>query len=285
MQISPQTPSDFWAMIGAVAAACTVIGGVIVFLYSRLRAATRREFEPISEENKRLRAELEDRLRLPNYVKDVVQLTEAAADRKIEDLHRQLAEARKADDNKEAEAVSAEIDELERMREQLNRAARERDALQQQLQGALFARPASHGDNAVGLPTGPILLVKHAGRYGAIKAIDQASDKRGKFIKYAWWYQPRDDQTNFLTADTLAGVAETREGIRGRSPQIMIGPISLEWSMGGDGFGWVYYGPSSTPSPGYEFAMTNEVDITRVDVRRYSFNAAPQLRFPSSHFS
>ncbi len=179
---------------------------------------------------------------------------------------------------KEAKEVAAEIQELERIRGQLTQVANERDLLHQQLQYSVLARPSQHGKNAVGLPTGPILLVKHQDRYGAVKAIDQASDKRGKFVRYVWWYQPDADAADFLSAVTKTGIGETKEDYPGPLPQLKIGPIELEWSMGGDGQGWVYYGPSSTRSEEYELALTNEVDITRVRVDRYEFQKATALR-------
>src|SRR3712207_5650116 len=55
-----------------------------------------------------------------------------------------------------------------------------------------------YSGNSVRLPTGRILVVRYAGKYGAIQAIDQASEERGGFIRYAWWYQP-DGSGSFIS--------------------------------------------------------------------------------------
>jgi hypothetical protein len=66
------------------------------------------------------------------------------------------------------------------------------------------------------------------------------------------------------------GFGETGE-MRGEPAQIKIGPIRLGWSIGGEGAGWVYFGPNVRPSLGYELALTHEIDITRLDTSGLEF--------------
>jgi hypothetical protein len=145
---------------------------------------------------------------------------------------------------------------------------------------ALRRYVAQHRPNSVTLPTGRILVVRYDGKYGAIKAIDQASEKRGGFIRYAWWYQP-DGSGSFISSTAETGYGETRDyaprdggpdiGTIRQTPSLEIGPVELEWSMASDGYGYVYYGPPGNHSEEYELALTNETDISRVDGAHLDF--------------
>jgi hypothetical protein len=153
---------------------------------------------------------------------------------------------------------------------------------------ALRRYVAQHRPNSVTLPTGRILVVRYAGKYGAIKAIDQASEKRGGFIRYAWWYQP-DGSGSFISSTAETGYGETRDyvptngepgiGTIRHTPSLEIGPIELEWSMASDGYGYVYNGPPGHHSEEYELGLTNDTDISRVDGARLDF---PQWASPNS---
>jgi hypothetical protein len=232
-----------------------------------MRSARRqltKELEPLRDENRRLREDLETRLRLPSFGLEAVRLTELAAQRQIEEVEERYKRAIEEHDQQLAQSLRNQLAELGNLRSELARANDEKSRLESALRAAITHRQPARSTNGVQLLTGLILVVKHNGCYGAVQAVDQAGDKRGKFIRYFWWFQP-DGSGVFTTPGVQSGYAETREGIPGVSPRLQIGPIALEWSMGGDGSGWVYFGPSSSPSRGYQLLVTSEIDISRID--------------------
>lgn len=111
--------------------------------------------------------------------------------------------------------------------------------------------------------------MRHSGKYGALKAIEQTGSKRGAAIRYQWWYQP-DGSSSLISPGIQTGYGEAREG-GPPGPRLQIGPIELEWSMCNDGSGWVYFGPLGGHSHEYELALTDETDISQVDLSRLQF--------------
>jgi hypothetical protein len=134
---------------------------------------------------------------------------------------------------------------------------------------------AQQPSNALRLFDGAIVVVRHESKIGAVKALRQMSqdvlgtsgEKAG--IDYEWWYEP-DGSNSFNNAAVQHGSGHTEEG-SGFRPSLFVGPIELQWSSGGAGSGWVYFGPSSSPSPDYELALTVETDIEDVDAAELTF--------------
>lgn len=130
-------------------------------------------------------------------------------------------------------------------------------------------RQPSYAGHAIGLPDGLILVVRHDDRYGALQALEQNSSEEGASIKYQWWYQP--DGSGRLVGELVhRGYGHAREG-GSESPTLEVGPIELEWSVGGNGFGWIYFGPPGGWSDRYELAITNSENITEVRVEQLDF--------------
>ncbi len=126
-----------------------------------------------------------------------------------------------------------------------------------------------YSGNAINVPDGRILVVRHSGKYGALKPLEQTSMERGASIRYQWWYQP-DGSSSFTNSSVQTGYGEAREGASS-GPRLLIGPIELEWSVCGDRLGWVYFGPLGGHSPDYELALTSETDISKLDLSRLQF--------------
>jgi hypothetical protein len=267
--------SLFWTIIGSVAGVLAIIAPFIAWLGNRYRKRVqneiKKEFEPLveqnkrlAEENQRLNTEINTRLQMPSYSLEAIKLTEIAAERKVEEITKRYEEAVTSKDQALADTLQSKLREIESLRQSIDAITKERSMLETRLQSAIVKRQPRIGNNAIGLPTGLILLVRHNGKYGAVQAIDQSSQNRGSFIRYAWWYQP-DGSGSFTKGNVEFGFGETSEGRPGVTPRLQIGPIQLEWSIGGEGSGWVYFGPKVTPSPDYELLVTNEVDISMVN--------------------
>jgi len=266
--------SLFWTAVGSVAAALTVLGGLAAWIFRSLKKQAERQLEEARKENLRLREDLEARLQVPTFGLEAVRLTEIAAERKIAEIERKYRAAVETKDQPLAQELNAHKRQIEDLRQKLEDAETDRQQIQLKLQGVLSAKQPPITNNAVGLRTGTILVIRQEGRYGAVQAIDQASDKRGAFIRYAWWFQP-DGSAQFTSSTTQTGVAETRESYPGPAPHLQVGPIQLEWSMGGDGFGWVYYHGTLSKSAGLcALAPTNENDITKIDGAQLRFYMA-----------
>ena len=135
---------------------------------------------------------------------------------------------------------------------------------------ALSSKTTYHHGNAVLLPTGPILVVRHDGKYGAIRALRQTPPDEGKSIRYMWWFQP-DGSSSFTNSTTQTGYNEVHEYHSSPTPILHIGSIELEWSGLDENFGYVYFGSSSSPSSEYELGSTSETDISKVDASRLEF--------------
>lgn len=279
-RIIPKDPATFWAMVAALAVVLPLLAGVIWFFFRAIRRALRLEAE-----NKRLREELESRLRFPQYARDAIALTEMGADRKIEELRANYESALAERDQERARGLEIQLHEIEKLRRDLSRLSNERDELAGQLQSAVVATPPrTDAPNAIGLPSGLILCVRYQGRYGALQPVEQIGEQRAlgqqALIRYAWWYQP-DGSGVFTTPTAQRGFGEAREGNPASEPVLEIGPMRLYWSTGGPGFGWVYYGPSTVPSPDYELGATNQVDISRVEATRLQYQRGVDTRPPA----
>lgn len=262
----------FWSGLAAVAAALGLVGGFVLWLGRSFKRRFDQELEAVRSQNENLRHELDTRLRVPSFGLDAVRLTELAAKRRIEELETKLNSAVVAKDDELVRTMEEQKGQIVALSEQFTSLQAARLSVQQKLQSAIVTMAPVFHKNSVGLPTGPILLVKHADRYGALQALEQAKSDRGAFIRYAWWYQP-DGETTFLNERTQFGHGDAGEKRPGSPPMLRIGPITLEWSVGGEGHGWVYYGPSSSPSPDYELAITNHVSISAVDAQSAQFHS------------
>ncbi|MBD0377155.1 MAG: hypothetical protein ICV51_16195 [Flavisolibacter sp.] len=280
-RILPRTPEGFWTMIGAITGILTAFSTFLLFLYKKWEKAISKKFDPILQENQKLRQDLEERYRYPQFAKDAISLTEIGAERQIQKLRDEHQKALEEDKQQRAIEISAKISELKNLQDRFIQISTERDKLQQQLRNSIIREEVKH-DNAVLLYTGLILLIKYKGSCGAIKAIDQAWKDRDSFIKYYWWYQTEPNINNFISPSTQSGYAETGEWVqngnekRYNKPILNIGPIKLQWSAGGNGAGWVYYG-LGIPSDDYQLALTNEIDITKINITNYKFERAPAL--------
>src|SRR5262249_51369303 len=114
--------------------------------------------------------------------------------------------------------------------------------------GSLYDNPT----NALSLPTGPILVVRHNGRFGAVQALEQS----GKFIRYAWWYQP-DGSGSFVNEHVLTGEGKADENVHPVMPPLKVGPFEIQWSVGPRGRGWVYYRNYDLQDVVYDLALTD----------------------------
>jgi hypothetical protein len=126
--------------------------------------------------------------------------------------------------------------------------------------------PFERGHNAISLPTGFILVFRDQGFIAALSAVDQRSMSTGASITYSWWYLPDGNATNFHSPDIETGVRTFREG-----NALEIGPLRVNWSLGKNGLGWIYFGDEMKPPSHYELALTNQVDIQKVDVASLDF--------------
>lgn len=264
----PKDAAGWWTMIGSLVAVISLIGGGLALIYRSLKRAARREVENVKLENERLHKELETRLRFPGYAKDVIQLTEDAAEARIKELESRYDAAIREKDQEKARALDSKVKEIQALKKQLEDAAATQSRLQVKLRSALVEAPPLPNQNAYALPVGLILLVKHNGKYGALQAVEQASSSRGAFIRYAWWFQP-DGSGDFTNESVKFGFDVKGERMKPYPPMLNIGPIQLEWSVGGEGQGWVYFGPSSTPNPEYELVITGQVDISKINAEQF----------------
>jgi hypothetical protein len=252
----------FWTAVSAVVALLVMIGGLLIWIVNQFF------IDPVKQENKQLKREIDTKLQLPSYSLDAVRLTELATKRKIEEIEIEYEKAVEEKDEQLASELSKHLKEIEQLRNKLEKVSNERTSLQQNLQTSLSNREFIHAGNALGLPTGFIMLIKQDDKYGALKAIDQSSRNRGSFIKYYWWYQP-DGTGKFTSSSVQFGYEEGSEGKTG-SDFLEIGPIKLEWSAGSEGQGWVYFG-STRPSEEIELVVTTEIDISRIDAKDFNF--------------
>lgn len=259
--------SVFWT---AIATIFGILGPFMLWAMRNIKKYRDHEINLVRQENERIRQELDTRLQLPSYGLDAVMLTELAAERRIDELEEKHKKAVSEKDEQLAKTINKQKQHIVKLSTDLNKLQSQQLNIKQDLQGAIVTKAPVFQKNAIGLPTGLILLIHHAGKYGAVQAIEQAKMDRGAFIRYVWWYQP-DGSTKFLNTNTQFGYLETRENYQGPPPLLQIGSIKLEWSVGGEGHGWVYYGPSSSPSLEYELALTNHISISNVDAGEADF--------------
>lgn len=263
--------SLIWTIIGSIASVLAIIGSLAVWITNSFRNQLRKQFEPVieqntklAEENEKLRKDIETRLKLPSFSLDAIKLTEIATEKRIEEITNNYNKALLDKDQALADTLQKQIEEINRLKNQIEQARQTQTNAQANLQSVL-SRPQVHfGTTAVGLPTGLILLVRCNSRYGALQMIDQSSVDSGSKFRYVWWYQP-DGKGTFTNYNTLTGCSEDAITSTNGSPKIKIGPIELMWSECYEGIGWVYFGPSSTPSSDIEFCVTNEINIRNID--------------------
>ena len=262
--------SVFWTAVGSIVATLTLLGGSAVWLLSSLKKRATRELDDLRNENARLRQDIETHLRVPSFGLEAIKLTEIAAETRVAEIEKKYNQAIDAKDQATADQLSKQIAQIHLLRKQVESADIEREQLRLKLQSALVPTQPIVLENAVGLRTGSILVVRKDGKYGAIQAIDQSSNTRGSFIKYAWWYQP-DGSGQFLSPSTLSGFGEAKECYPGPGPLLRVGPIDIKWSIGGDGQGWVYFhGPFSSTS--CALAPTHQVDISKINAAELKFH-------------
>lgn len=225
---------------------------------------------PKNQEIQRLQKEFETRLQYPSYISETVNLTELAADKKITEIQKEYEEAVEKKDKKSAKKISKHLKEINDLKNDLDKVASEYSSLQKELQGSLINREYVHSGRAIRLPTGFILLIKCNGKFGALKAIDQSfKQRRGAFIKYYWWYQPKNSGI-FTTPEVQSGFGEADESGKGSS-LMKIGPITLPWSAAGEGMGWVYFENHHDPETIMELVVSDEIDITKINSANYEF--------------
>ncbi len=270
----------FWVAVGSVATVLLGVGALVRWVGGRIERSIEEAIRPIREENRRLREEIDTRLRMPSFALNNIESIERTAKLRVEEIERQRAEALRSNQEEHAQMLAERRQEIESLRQQLDLAETERSRLASELEESLAPERPYYSGNAVGLPTGFILVVRHQGKYGAVKAIDQASADRGGFIRYAWWYQP-DGSGSFINLNTQTGYGETHDHVPGVPetqppppswwPELEIGPIKLEWSLSWDGYGYVYFGTHNSNHEEYELAITDKVDISKVEASRLEF--------------
>ena len=262
--------SVFWTAVGSIVATLTLLGGVALWLFSSIKKRATKDLENLRDENTRLRQDIDAKLKVPSFSLDAIKLTEVAAEKRIAEIEEKYNQAIGSKDQASADHLSRQLAQIEKLKKQVESADNEREQLRLKLQTALIPKAPQVAENAVGLLTGKILVIRKDSKYGAVLAVDQSSDKRGSFIKYAWWYQP-DGSGQFLSPSTISGFGEAKESYPGSAPILNVGPIAVEWSIGGDGQGWVYFhGPFS--SSGCALAPTSEVDISKINAEVLHFH-------------
>jgi hypothetical protein len=283
------TSGVFWTAVGVLLTLAIALAGGLFALYRHLDSKAERSFD----------ARLDARLRTPTFALESIAATERAAEarvqaaaeaaqRRVEALEQERDTALRTNDQEHAQRLATRLDEIKLLRVRLREAETDRNRLSHDLETAITAPQQEYSGNSVSLLRGYILVVRHAGKYGAMQAVEQrtyAPNER-PFIRYAWWYQP-DGSGNFSSPGTQRGFDETSEPFtleetqpeaqRHRRPRVVqwpnlqIGPINLEWSTARDGKGYVYFGPHGNHSDEYELAISNELDITKVDGSRLEF--------------
>jgi photosystem II stability/assembly factor-like uncharacterized protein len=147
---------------------------------------------------------------------------------------------------------------------------REPTRVQRRAVATVVAVSASDLLRSLPLFTGEILLVRHEGKYGAVRAIEQTSKGRGGCIRYEWWYQP-DGSGSFVNKNALTGIAEAREVYPAPglflAPFLQVGPIVLGWWVGGEGQGWVPFRHPDRLNIVYGLVITKKTDIKSVDAK------------------
>ena len=259
-----------WAAVAAVAALLGILGPLFAWFASSVRRSITSAVQPLREENARLRADMDTRLRLPSFTLDAVRLTEMAAERRVEQLQLEHGAAVEAKDRELASTLTEQMSQIQDLRNQLDAASAERNRLSSSLRSKIDERMASDPPHAATFLTGPIVVMRRQGKYAAVQAIDQASQARGAFIKYAWWYNP-DGGSRFTSANVLHGFAIAGEQDPHRPPTLEIGPLRVPWSIGGDGQGWLYFHRGAIPPDGCELSLTDEIDISKVDGSKLQF--------------
>lgn len=127
--------------------------------------------------------------------------------------------------------------------------------------------PPFHRDhNGLSLPTGFILVIRASGFTAALQALDQRTTSTTPLIEYGWWYLAHGSAQNFRSPDVEMGVQTVHEG----NP-LQLGPLVVPWSFGADGSGWVYFGDQMKPPIDYTLALSNEVDISKVEIGSLTF--------------
>lgn len=257
-----KVPNWVWYILGGIVAVL-VLGYAGLLVY---RWYSREQEEDLEEQIEILKGELESRYSSSKYAKQVIEL-ELAAFTKVAELkaaHKYVVEL---GDPERIRLIEEQLHQIENLKQDLGQVVIHHEQAEARLRGLVTSVKPPLGKNALKATTGQIVLVRHMGKYAAILPIDQASEERGSFIRYFWWYQP--DGTGILTnSNALTGFGETGEG---KGNQITAGPLKLGWSKSKDGLGWIYFGPTVVPSPDYELAYTSQSDVSKIDAATYVY--------------
>lgn len=262
-QLIQSGPAAFWFIVFFLLIFLVIFGTMFLVTYRKLRQGITVD---VFEQAERLRGSMEPLFRSIKSAQEIVEL-ELITDHKLVELNMHLESAVRNNDYEKTRKMELEIENIHLLQKELRQAFKHREATEIKIRNVVFNQTPQLGANAVSLLTGQILIIRHDGKYGAIQAIDQASEERGSFIRYAWWYQS-DGTCVFTNSTTQLGFGQTGEG---QGCQLELGPIKLSWSKCDDGAGWIYFGPTIVPSADYELAYSNQTDISRVDTASYTF--------------
>jgi hypothetical protein len=139
-------------------------------------------------------ARVDAKLRTPTFALESLEATERAASARVQEAERQVEElkqerdtALRDNDQEHAQRLAARLQELETLRTRLEEAETERARLSQDLENVISSPKPQHSGGGVSLPNGHILVVRHAGKYGALQAVEQRTHDYGRrpFIRYA----------------------------------------------------------------------------------------------------
>jgi uncharacterized protein (DUF342 family) len=160
------------------------IAGVMVALVGGVFALTR---YVVGKIERAFDARLDARLRAPTFAMESIEAIEQAASarvqaveedarRKVEELEQKKESALRANKQEHAQRLAAQLQEIERLRTRLEEAETERgrlSGLSQELENAISAPEPVYSGNSVSLSNGYTLVVRYAGMYGALQAVEQ----------------------------------------------------------------------------------------------------------------
>lgn len=114
-----------------------------------------------------------------------------------------------------------------------------------------------HDEYPSSVSDGVVVLVRHAGVYGAFILTQQQS--KPVQARYQWWYRTDghgrfDESTNVLTGILDTGIREN-----GMPVAIEFGPFVVPWSLSAPGMGWIYFNDET------ELCLTTNRSIQDLD--------------------